>query len=95
MDITPLENRVLVRPEKDKEETTPGGLYKPQTVEGNARKGTVLAVGPGQMLATGAGLQLKENSLKKGDKVLFRRGAGLDIDGRLLLDEFEILAKVS
>ena len=94
MDISPLENRVLVRPEKDKDNVSEGGIYRPDTVEKNVATGTVVAAGPGQLLATGAGLQMKENSVKEGDVVLFRRGLGLDIDGLLLLEEFEVLAKV-
>jgi len=95
MVITPLENKVLVRPEQEKEETTPGGILVPQTHEKNVVKGTVVAVGPGKLLATGSGLEMTEPLLKEGDVVIIRRGTGLDVDGLLLLEEYEVLAKVS
>ena len=95
MKISPLENRVLVRPEKDKDEMTEGGLYRPQTVEKNVVRGTVVAVGPGKLLATGSGLEMTAPLLAEGDEVIYRRGTGLDVDGLMLLEEYEILAKVS
>jgi co-chaperonin GroES (HSP10) len=94
MKITPLESRVLVRVEKEKDEMVKG-LYRPETVEKNVGKGTVTAVGPGKMLATGDGLHLLECTLEEGDVILYRRGTGLDVDGLLLLEEYEVLAKVS
>lgn len=94
MKISPLENRVLVRPDKVKEEKV-GALFMPQIVEKNVVKGTVVSVGPGKMLATGAGLELTPCLLSEGDVVLLRRGTGLDVDGLLLLEEYEVLAKVS
>jgi len=93
MSITPLENRVLVKPDKETEEMV-GGIYRPQTVEKNVVKGTVVSVGPGKLLATGAGLEMTQPLLAEGDVVIVRRGAGLDVDGLLLLEEFEVLAKV-
>jgi len=94
MKISPLENRVLVKPDQAKEEKV-GELFVPQTVEKNVVRGTVVSVGPGKLLATGAGLELALPLLKEGDEVLFRRGTGLDVDGFLLLEEYEVLAKVS
>ena len=95
MSIMPLENRVLVKPTKEKAEMTPSGLYVPGTVEKNVASGTVISVGPGKMLATGVGLQNLPSELKAGDSVLFRRGTGLEVEGFLLLEEYEVLAKVN
>lgn len=46
MDLKPLADRILVRPE-DTDEALPSGLVIPDTAKEKPQEGTVLAVGPG------------------------------------------------
>jgi len=98
MEITPLNNMVVVKRD-DSVPQTPGGIYVPPTAQMKAHKGTVIAVNSGQILATGAGLETKTPSVEVGDVVLFREHAGTEVtlngEDLLILDELEILVKVS
>lgn len=62
MNITPLGERVLLKPLK-KEERTKSGLYIPESAREERKEAEVIAVG-----TTKEG---KELPLKKGDKVLY------------------------
>jgi len=98
MEITPLNNMVVVKRD-DPLTQTESGLYVPPTAQMKALKGTVVAVHSGQVLATGAGLEVNLPKVNTGDTVLFREHSGTEItlegEDLLILDEFEILAKVS
>ena len=93
MNIVPLDNRVLVREEEPHTETASGiVLVNPLH---NYRRGTVVAVGRGRVLDSGATCPVE---VRKGVRVLYRGGAGFkvetDEESLLLLDEFDILARV-
>ena len=98
MEITPLNNMVVVKRD-DPLTQTESGLYVPPTAQMKARKGTVVAVHAGQVLATGSGLETKVPNVGEGDTVLFREHAGTEIalegEDLLILDELEILVKVA
>ncbi len=93
MNLKPLGNRVLVE-EVKKEEKTDSGIILPDTAE---KEGPVR----GKVVAVGEGLPNKEGdrislSVKVGDKVLFKKGYGVDeikLDGQdyLIMKEDDII----
>ena len=89
MNITPLGDRVIVKPVQ-KEETV-GGIIIPDTVKEKPQEGKVEAVGPGKK--TDAGDLLVMN-VKVGDSVLYGKYSGteLKIDGSefLIMHEDDI-----
>jgi chaperonin GroES len=91
--ITPLEDRVLVRP-LDAEQTTASGLVIPDTAKEKPQEGEVLAVGPGRF-EDGQRLPL---DVAVGDKVIYSKYGGTEVkyDGEeyLILSARDLLAKV-
>ena len=91
--ITPLEDRVLVRP-LDVEQTTASGLVIPDTAKEKPQEGEVLAVGPGRF-EDGQRLPL---DIQVGDKVIYSKYGGTEVkyDGQeyLLLSARDVLAVV-
>jgi chaperonin GroES len=87
--ITPLHDRVVIKP-ASAEEKTAGGIIIPDTAKEKPQRGTVVAAGPGK----------KEEpvTVKKGDTVLYGKYSGTEvrIDGQdlLILREGDILAIV-
>jgi chaperonin GroES len=92
MRVTPLDDRVLVKP-IEAEDKTAGGIVLPDTAKEKSQRGLVVAVGAGKLLDTGERAPL---SLKKGDRVVFGKYAGTEIkiDGtqHQIMREHEILA---
>jgi len=78
MSIKPLADRVLVKP-ATAEEKTVGGIIIPDSAKEKPLKGEVIA--------TGKGTKDEEMVLKAGDKVLYGKYAGTEIewDGELYL----------
>ena len=87
--ITPLHDRVIVKPAAA-ETTTAGGIIIPDTAKEKPQRGTVIAAGPGK--------KDEPVSVKKGDNVLYGKYAGTEItiDGEdlLIMRESDILAIV-
>ncbi|MEK7158538.1 MAG: co-chaperone GroES [Patescibacteria group bacterium] len=70
MKITPLGDRVVVKPLKE-DEMTKGGIVLPETVDKEKpEKGEVIAVGPGRLLDNGTRAPI---DVKVGDKILFEK----------------------
>jgi chaperonin GroES len=94
MQLTPLDDRVVVQP-TDAEETTAGGIVLPDAAQEKPQRGTVLAVGPGRLLDSGERCAI---ALELGDEVLFGKFGGTDVevDGAevKVLRESDILAKI-
>ncbi len=92
--ITPLGDRVVVRPVA-REETTKSGLVLPDTAKEKSQRGEVIAAGPGRLTEDGDRLPME---VKAGDHVLYAKYAGtefkLDDEELLILSEKDILAKV-
>ena len=92
--LTPLGDRVVVKP-TEREEVTKSGIVLPGTAQEKPQEGEVIAVGPGRVLDNG---QRHPIELKKGDKVLYSKYAGtefkLDEDELLVLSERDILAQI-
>jgi chaperonin GroES len=90
INIKPLADRVVVEP-APAEEKTPGGIIIPDTAKEKPQKGTVVAVGPGK--------KDEPTTVKVGDKVLYGKYAGteINIDGKeyLIMRESDIYAIIS
>lgn len=87
MNIKPLADRVLITPAQAEEKTI-GGIIIPDTAKEKPLKGEVIAVGEGT--------KDEKMSLKKGDKVLYGKYAGteIEIDGTkyLIMRQSDVLA---
>jgi chaperonin GroES len=94
MNINPLGDRVLVRP-LDAGEVKKGGIIIPETAKEKPQEGEVIAVGKGRRTEKGERIAPE---VKKGDKVLFRKYSGTEInvsdENYLILQENEILATI-
>ena len=92
MNVKPLSDRIVVKPEPA-EEKTASGIILPDTAQEKPQIGTIMAVGPGKTSDTG---DLVKMSLKKGDKVLYGKYSGTEIavdgDDVLIMREGDILA---
>lgn len=85
--VTPLHDRVIVEPEPIKTVST-GGIIIPDTAKEKPLTGTVIAVGEGK--------PNEPLTVKKGNKVLYGKHAGMAIDienkSYLIMRESDILA---
>jgi chaperonin GroES len=94
VNLTPLGDRVVVKP-LSREETTKSGIVLPDTAKEKPQRGTVVAAGPGRRDDDGDRIEL---DVKVGDQVLFAKYSGtefkLDDDELLILSEKDILAIV-
>lgn len=90
--ITPLGDRILVRP-MESEEKTKGGVILPDTAQEKPQQGEVVAVGTGRILENGQKVPLE---VKAGDKILYGKYSGTEIKHEgteyLIVKESEILA---
>lgn len=82
MQIKPLGDRVLVKPVKE-EEVTKSGIVLPDTVDKEKKA-------EGEIVAIGEGDKVKKLHLKVGDKVLFGKYSGDDVE--IDDDEYKILS---
>lgn len=87
--ITPLHDRVIVKP-APAEEKSAGGIIIPDTAKEKPQKGEVLAAGPGK--------KDEPTTVKVGDTVLYGKYSGTEItiEGQdyLIMRESDILAIV-
>lgn len=92
MNVKPLSDRIVVKPEPA-EEKTASGIILPDTAQEKPQMGTVLATGPGKVSDSG---DLVKMTLKSGDKVLYGKYSGTEItvdgDDVLIMRESDILA---
>ena len=92
MKVKPLQDRVIVK-RIEEEETTKGGIIIPDTAKEKPIEGKVVAVGGGKLLDNGSKQPLE---VKTGDKVLFGKYAGTDIqiegEEHLIMREDDIIA---
>ena len=93
--LTPLGDRVVVRP-KAKEEKTKSGIALPETPKAKPQEGEVIAIGPGRVLDNGNRVPME---LKVGQSVLYAKYAGTEFKDEdeeyLILREPDVLAVVS
>ncbi|KPK24299.1 MAG: molecular chaperone GroES [Nitrospira bacterium SG8_3] len=92
MKVKPLQDRVIVK-RIEEEETTKGGIIIPDTAKEKPIEGKVVAVGGGKLNDAGKKQPLE---VKTGDKVLFGKYAGTDIqiegEEHLIMREDDIIA---
>ena len=92
--VTPLHDRVIVKP-APAEEKTAGGIYIPDSAKEKPQRGKVIAVGNGKVSEDGA---VRPLDVKAGDTVLFGKYAGTEIkidnEDRLIMREDDVLAVV-
>ncbi len=94
MKIRPLQDRILVK-RVEGEEKTKGGIIIPDTAKEKPQEGKVVAVGKGKVTDDG---KLQPLEVKKGDRILFSKYAGteINIDGEehLIIREDDVLGIV-
>lgn len=95
MNLTPLHDRVIVKPSAA-EEKTAGGLIIPDTAQEKPQRGEIVAIGEGKVSDDG-----KKNPLtvKVGDTVLYGKYSGTEIQidstDYLIMRESDIFAIVN
>ncbi|MEY2566895.1 MAG: chaperonin GroES [Actinomycetota bacterium] len=96
MNLQPLDDRIVVRP-NESEETTASGLVIPDTAKEKPQQGEVLATGPGRRSDTTG--ELIPMDVAVGDTVVYSKygGTEITIDGEdlLILTSRDVLAKNS
>ncbi len=94
MKIRPLQDRIIVK-RIDEEETTKGGIIIPDTAKEKPQEGKVIAVGKGKVGDDG---KLTPLDVKKGDKVLFSKYSGTEVniegEEHLIIREDDVLGVV-
>ena len=95
MNLTPLHDRVLVRPSKP-EEVTSGGIIIPDTAKEKPMQGEIIAAGPGKTTEDGKLVTLQ---VKVGDSVLYGKYSGTEVsvsgEDLLIMRESDIFAALS
>jgi chaperonin GroES len=95
MNLTPLHDRVLVRPSKP-EEVTSGGIIIPDTAKEKPMQGEIIAAGPGKTSEEGKLVTLQ---VKVGGSVLYGKYSGTEVsvngEDLLIMRESDIFAVLS
>lgn len=95
MQITPLGDRILVKP-LEAEEKTKGGIILPDTAKEKPQEGRVVAVGKGKVLEDG---KVQPLEVKPGDRILYGKYAGTEIkiegEEHLIIREEDVLAIIT
>ena len=92
MKIKPLHDRVLIK-RVEATTKTAGGIIIPDTAKEKPSEGIIEAVGNGFRAEDG---KIVPMSVKEGDKVLFAKWAGTEVNGedRVILKESDILGVI-
>jgi chaperonin GroES len=89
--VTPLADRVVVKPLEEAEQMR-GGLYIPDTAKEKPQQGEIVAVGPGKYEDG----KLAPMTVKVGDRVLYGKYSGTEVtiegENVLILRESDVLA---
>ncbi len=80
--IHPLSDRVVIRRLESAEEKSAGGIIIPDAAKEKSQIGEVIAVGPVRIAHDG---KIHPVPVKKGDKVLFGKYAGTEVDKDLII----------
>jgi chaperonin GroES len=96
MNLKPLQDRVIVKPQ-EAVEMSKGGIILPDTAsKEKPMEGVIVAAGPGKFSKAGDRMAME---VKKDDKVIFSKYAGTEIkvDGEtyLIMREEDILAIIA
>ncbi len=91
MKIRPLQDRILVK-RIEEEEVSSGGIIIPDSAKEKPQEGKVIAVGKGKIGEDG---KVRPLDVKKGDKVLFSKYGGTEVniegDEHLIIREDDVL----
>jgi chaperonin GroES len=94
MNIKPLDDRILVKPD-EAESKTASGIYLPEGAKEKPMTGKVVSTGPGKLTDDG---KRAAPGIKKGDTVLYGKYSGTEvvIDGNkhLIMKEDELLGVI-
>ena len=94
MKIRPLQDRIIVK-RIEGDEVSPGGIIIPDSAKEKPQEGKVIAVGKGKIGEDG---KVQPLDVKKGDKVLFSKYAGnevnIDGDEHLIIREDDVLGVI-
>lgn len=95
MNLKPLDDRIVVKP-NEAETQTASGLVIPDTAKEKPQQGTVLAVGPGKRAETSG--ELIPVGIEEGQTVLYSKYGGTEVtvdgDELLVLNARDVLAIV-
>jgi chaperonin GroES len=95
MNLKPLDDRIVVKP-NEAETQTASGLVIPDTAKEKPQQGSVLAVGPGKRAESSG--ELIPLDIKAGDTVLYSKYGGTEVtvngDDLLVLNARDVLAIV-
>ncbi len=95
MNLTPLGDRVIVRPNEEDEQRTASGLVIPDTAKEKPQTGSILAVGPGDRNEDGDRVPM---DVSVGDTVVYSKFAGTELkyegEDYLILSSRDLLAIV-
>ena len=95
MTLTPLHDRIIVKPSQP-EEVTSGGIIIPDTAKEKPQQGEIVAVGNGRITDDGKVLPLQ---LKAGDKVLYGKYSGTEVtiegEDMLIMRESDVFAIIN
>jgi chaperonin GroES len=75
MNLKPLGDRIVVKPQEDEESRTPSGLVIPDTAKEKPQLGDVVAVGPGE-IKDGERIPI---DVKVGDVVFYSKYGGTEV----------------
>jgi chaperonin GroES len=96
MQLQPLGDRVVVKPNEDQDMRTSSGLVIPDTAKEKPQTGEVIAVGPGALDEDGDRMPM---DVKVGDVVLYSKFAGTEVKleggDHLVLSSRDLLAIVN
>ncbi len=91
MKIRPLQDRILVK-RLESEEKTSGGIIIPDSAKEKPQEGKVVAAGKGKIGEDG---KVNPLDVKKGDKILFSKYAGTEVniegEEHLIIREDDVL----
>ena len=93
LNLRPLGDRLVIEPNEEEAQTSPGGIIIPDTAKEKPQKGTVVAAGPGRTTDEGKVIDLP---VKVGDVVIYSKYAGTEYTENgtdyLIVRESDILA---
>ncbi len=91
MKIRPLQDRIIVK-RIEGDEVSPGGIIIPDSAKEKPQEGKIIAVGKGKVADDG---KLTPLDVKKGDKILFSKYAGTEVniedEEHLIIREDDVL----
>lgn len=94
MKVSPLADRLFVKPIKEEEQKN-GGIIIPDTAKEKPMTGKVIAVGPGGKNDEGKTIPL---DIKKGDSVLYGKYSGTEVsiegEQHLIMRESDVFALI-